>query len=131
VVIRDQYLYGSAVSQIMQVAQAAAIPVEIANGTVTIWPNNGVRDSVEIDLGPDTNPPMVGYPTYYEAGFIVTSQFNPRMLGGRNVNLTSSIPKANGTFPIQTVTHQLSTLTPDGPWFTTCRLSPPPYVPAN
>ncbi|KAA0089369.1 hypothetical protein CIW54_07855 [Paraburkholderia sp. T12-10] len=131
VVIRDQYLYGSAVSQITQVAQAAAIPVEIANGTVTIWPNNGVRDSVEIDLGPDTSPQLVGYPTYYEAGFIVTSQFNPLMLGGRNVNLTSSIPKANGTFPIQTVTHQLSTLTADGPWFTTCRLSPPPYVPAN
>lgn len=131
VVIRDQYLYGSAVSQITQVAQAAAIPVEIANGTVTIWPNNGVRDSVEIDLGPDTSPQLVGYPTYYEAGFIVTSQFNPLMLGGRNVNLKSSIPKANGTFPIQTVTHQLSTLTADGPWFTTCRLSPPPYVPAN
>ena len=131
VVIRDQYLYGSVVSQITQVAQAAAIPVEIANGTVTIWPNNGVRDSVEIDLGPDTSPQLVGYPTYYEAGFIVTSQFNPLMLGGRNVNLKSSIPKANGTFPIQTVTHQLSTLTADGPWFTTCRLSPPPYVPAN
>lgn len=129
VVVRDQYLYGSAMSQIMQVAQAAAIPVEIANGTVTIWPNDGVRDSVEIDLGPDNG--LVGYPTYYEAGFIVTSEFNPRMLGGRNVNLTSSIPKANGTFPIQTVTHQLSTLTQDGPWFTTCRLSPPPYVPAN
>jgi hypothetical protein len=129
VVIRDQYLYGSVISQIMQVAQAAAIPVEVANGTVTIWPNNGVRDSVEIDLGPGNG--LVGYPTYYEAGFIVTSEFNPRMLGGRNVNLTSSIPKANGTFPIQTVTHQLSTLTADGPWFTTCRLSPPPYVPAN
>jgi hypothetical protein len=129
VVVRDQYLYGSAVSQIMQVAQAAAIPVEIANGTVTIWPNNGLRDEVEIDLGPGNG--LVGYPTYYEAGFIVTSQFNPRMLGGRNVNLTSEIAKANGTFPIQTVTHQLSTLTADGPWFTTCRLSPPPYVPAN
>jgi hypothetical protein len=130
-VIRDQYVYGSAVDQINQVAKAAAIPVEIANGTVTIWPNNGLRDDVTINLGPDTEPPMVGYPTYYEAGFIVTSEFNPTMLGGRNVNLTSSIPKANGTFPIQTVSHQLSTLTPDGPWFTICRLSPPPYVPAN
>ena len=50
---------------------------------------------------------------------------------GRQITISSIIPKANGTFAIQYVTHELSTFIPDGPWFTTARLSPPPYVPNN
>ena len=128
-VLRDQYVAGSVIDQIQTVAQAAAIPVSIENNTVTIWPNTGVRDSVVIPVGPQTG--MVGYPTYWEAGFIVKTEFNPQIMNGRTLELTSSIPKANGSWPTQNVTHELSTLTPDGPWFTTARLSPSIYVPVN
>ncbi len=128
-VVRDQYVYGSVVQQIQQVAHAAGFPVEFSQGTVTIWPNDGYRDSVVIPLGPDNG--LVGYPTYWESGFVVRSEFNPEIRMGRQIQLTSSIPKSNGTWPVQTVTHELSTQQQDGPWFTTTRLSPPPYVPLN
>lgn len=128
-VLRDQYTYGSAIDQIKTVANAAGIPVEIANNTVTIWPNDGFRDQTIIDIGPGNG--LVGYPTYYEAGFIVRSEFNPAIAMGRQIRLKSSIPKANGTWPVQTVTHELFTQQEDGPWFTTTRLAPSPYVANN
>jgi hypothetical protein len=128
-VLQNQYLSGSVVDQIMTVARAAALPIVIENNTVTIWPNSGVRDDTMIDLGPGNG--LVGYPVYWEAGFIVRSEFNQNIANGRTINLTSTIPKANGSWPIQTVTHELSSVTPDGPWFTTAKLCPSNYVPAN
>ena len=128
-VVRDQYTCGSAIDQIMTVAKAAAIPIKIENNTVYVWPNNGTLDDVTIDLGPGNG--LVGYPTYWESGFIVKSEFNPMIANGRTINLTSSIPQANGSWPTQNVIHELSTLTPDGPWFTTARLSPSAYVSTN
>ena len=128
-VVQNQYLSGSVVDQMQQVAKAASLPLAIENNTVTIWPNDGTRDSVEIDLNSKTG--LVGYPSYWEAGFTVVSEFNPIISIGRTINLTSELPKANGKFPVQFVTHELSTLMPDGPWFTISKLSPSVYVPIN
>lgn len=128
-VLRDQYVYGSVIQQIKTVAGAAGFPVEIAHNTITIWPNEGVRDEVIIDVNENTG--LVGYPTYYPSGFIVKTLFNPLIEMGRRINLKSTIPKANGIWHVQTVTHELYTQQQDGPWFTTTRLSPPPYVAKN
>ena len=125
-VVQNQYLSGSIVEQMQTVARNAALPLAIENNSVIIWPNNGTRDDVVIDVSAKTG--LVGYPSYWEAGFIVKTEFNPSTLIGRTINLTSQLPKANGKFPIQNATHELSTLTPDGPWFTTSKLSPSLYV---
>lgn len=127
-VLQNQYVYGSLLEQIEKVAQAAGFAMEVANGSVTIWPNNGYRDQEVIDIGPDTG--MVGYPTFDPANIVVMCEFNPQIVMGRRIRVTSSIPKANGTWPVQTVLHELTTLEPDGPWFTTTRLSPFRYVPS-
>lgn len=128
-VLQNQYLSGSLIDQIQTVARNAAFPLVIENNQITIWPNTSTRDDVVIDISPETG--LVGYPSYWEAGFTIKSEFNPIITNGRTVKLTSSLPKANGLFPVQNVTHEISTLTPDGPWFTTSQLSPPPYVARN
>lgn len=128
-VLQNQYLYGSVIDQITSVAKAAKFPLKVENNIVTIWPNDGYIDNEVIEIGPATG--MVGYPSYYEAGFIVKAEFNPSIENGKAVNLTSGIPKANGKFPVIQSTHELTTLTPDGPWFTTFKLAPFPYVPNN
>lgn len=120
---------GSTIEQIQTVARNASFPLIIENNTVTIFPNDGSRDDIVVNLSAETG--LVGYPSYWEAGFVVKSEFNPIITIGRVINLKSQIPKANGKFPIQYVTHELSTLTPDGPWFTTSKLSPAVYVPKN
>ena len=128
-VVQNQYLSGSIIDQMQAVARAASFPMIIENKTVTIFPNNGTRDDIVVNLSAETG--LVGYPSYWEAGFVVKSEFNPIITIGRIINLKSQLPKANGKFPIQYVTHELSTLTPDGPWFTTSKLSPAVYVPVN
>jgi hypothetical protein len=128
-VVQNQYLSGSIIDQMQAVARAASFPMIIENKTVTIFPNNGTRDDIIIEMSAETG--LVGYPSYWEAGFVVKSEFNPIITIGRIINLRSQLPKANGKFPIQYVTHELSTLTPDGPWFTTSKLSPAVYVPVN
>jgi len=128
-VLQNQYLSGSTIEQIQTVARNASFPLIIENNTVTIFPNDGVRDDIVVNLSEETG--LVGYPSYWEAGFVVKSEFNPIITIGRVINLKSQLPKANGKFPIQYVTHELSTLTPDGPWFTTSKLSPAVYVPKN
>lgn len=129
-VLQNQYLYGSAIDQIMSVSRACNLPVVIENEQVIIFPNNGVRDDIVIELSPDNG--MVGYPKYWEAGFIVQSEFNPLIANGRTVKVTSTIPKSNGSWPVQAVTHLLgSEVIGSAPWFTIAKLSPSNYVPAN
>ena len=132
-VLVNPYVYGSPIEQIRTLARTAAFPVDIKGvsgaGMVTIWPNNGFRDNVTIDLGPETG--MVGYPTFWRAGFNVKSEFNPSICNGRAINVSSVIPKANGIWASHAVTHELATQMPEGPWFTTAVLSRSNYVPAN
>ena len=128
-VIQNQYVYGSIINQIQKIAKAACLPLSIDNNVVSIWANDGTRDDMVIDVSSKNG--LVGYPTYNDIGFSIKVEFNPDMINGRTVNLTSMIPKANGKAPIQESIHELSTLTPDGPWFTTVVLSPSAYVPVN
>jgi len=128
-VLQNQYVSGSVIDQICTIARNAKFPIKIENDTITIWANNGVSSNIVVDIGPKTG--LVGYPSYWETGFVVRSEFTATISNGITINLSSGIPKANGKFPVQQSTHEISTLTPDGPWFTTSKLAPGPYVPVN
>lgn len=82
------------------------------------------RDDAVIQVGPATDPPMVGYPQFFELGLLVRSLYNPEVQVGRQMQVTSSVPKANVTWPIVRVTHDLATMLRKGPWFTTAILQP-------
>ena len=128
-VLQNQYVSGSIIDQITTIAKNARLPLKIENNTVYLWPNDGYVDDVVVEIGPASG--LVGYPSYWESGFVVKSEFKAEAVNGRAVNLTSAIPKANGKFPIIQSTHELATWTADGPWFTISKLSPSPYVPSN
>jgi hypothetical protein len=122
-VLNGQNTYGSAIDQIARIATAAKFNWKKDSNTISIWPQGGTIDDVVIDVGPSTDPEMVGYPGYWEAGLIVTSLYNPQVQIGRQMNVTSSIPKANGLWQIVQVQHNLSTMISKGPWFTTAILA--------
>jgi len=120
----NQTTYGSAIDQIARIATAAKFEWKINGKTLSIWPKNGSVDDVVIDVGPNTDPKMVGYPGYWEAGLIVTSLFNQQVQIGRKMNVVdSSIPKANGRWQIIQAQSELTTMLPKGPWFTTAILA--------
>lgn len=123
-VLNNPSTYGSVIDQITRIATAAKFHWKISGKTVSIWPPNGTVDDVVIDVGPNTDPRMVGYPGYWEAGLVVTSLFNQQVQIGRKMNVVgSSIPKANGLWQIIQSQSDLTTMLPKGPWFTTAILA--------
>jgi len=128
-VLQNQYAEGSAVSQIETIASAASFALAIENNRVYIWANGKNRDNTIIDLNQYTG--MVGYPSYWEAGFVVKQEFNNSVLTGRQIQLDSIIPKSQGLWNIISTTHELSTIIDGGPWFTTSKLAKGYDVPKN
>src|ERR1700691_1633404 len=59
-VLRGMNTYGSALKQIDTIASAADFHWTINGDTIAIWPQGGTIDDVVIDVGPNTNPVMVG-----------------------------------------------------------------------
>lgn len=126
---------GTASDQIKDICRAARVCYAVQNGTLTIWPATGSRDSTLLNIGPAQG--MVGYPRYVVNGVEVTSIYNPEVEVGRTVNIASSIPDptigsisvpgANGQFYVWGVSHDLASEMPGGPWFTTLHLGTSKY----
>jgi hypothetical protein len=117
----------SIINQVEDIASQAGFQWSWGLGNVlNIWPENGTIDDVVVDVGPSTDPEMVGYPVFWLLGLIITSLYNPEIQVGRQMNVVgSSLAKANGFWKIQNVRHELSTMLPNGPWFTTAILAAP------
>ena len=127
-VLTNQATYGSAIDQIDKLARAAGFQWAILGSTVYIWAANTPRDSTVVTVGPNTPQRMIGYPAWWEAGIIVRSMFNQEIQVGRQMNVISSITRAAGTWQIMQVQHDLTTMLPGGPWFTTAILAPLGYT---
>lgn len=122
-VLRNPSSSGSSIDQISCIATAAQFHWKKVGKTISIWPQNAPIDDTVIDIGPNTDPKMVGYPGFWEGGLIVQSLYNPQVQIGRHMNVVgSSIPNANGLWQITQVQHDLTTMLAKGPWFTTAQL---------
>jgi hypothetical protein len=61
---------------------------------------------------------MVGYPMFSSDGIIVTCLYNPDIMQGGKVNVTSSLKVACGVWNITRVSHELDSEIPGGQWYT-------------
>lgn len=135
---------GSLKDQIAEICAAADVICDVQPGhpnTLVIWPRGKTRDSQVIEVSAATG--MVGYPQYTMNGIVVRTLFNPQIEFGRKVNVVTSIPNfganaqraavglapqpgtvpgAPGVYYVWTVTHELSSNLPNGPWFTTATI---------
>jgi hypothetical protein len=126
-VLRNQATYGSALDQIERIAEAAGFAWAWSGTTVSIWPADGTVDGTIVQVGPNTDPAMVGYPQYWPQGIIITSLFNPQVQLGRKMEVVgSALTKANGLWQIVGVQHDLTTMLSKGPWFTNAILAGSP-----
>lgn len=122
-VLNNQNTHGSSIDQISKIATAARFNWKKVGKTISIWPKDAPIDDTIIDIGPNTDPRMVGYPGWWEAGLVVASLFNQQVQIGRHMKVVgSSIPNANGLWQIILVQHDLTTMLAKGPWFTTAQL---------
>ncbi len=114
--LSNPYLQGTALAKIRAVARAANIFHAIDRGALVISPLDKARATEDVVISPETG--MVGYPTLSSKGMVVASRFNPRVILGGDITVSSAIPMACGQWRVFNLSHSLSSEMPDGPWFT-------------
>jgi len=129
---------GNYMAQIWDICHAAGCfsNQSLDGSTITIFPKGGSIDNTVIVASPKTG--LVGYPMYNGHGINVVVEFNPTAQAGRYVRVDTSAPNFTPTaiqrfshqtadnttdFFINTVTHNISSQTVNGPWFTTMEAS--------
>ena len=85
--------------------------------TLAIAPYGTARKTAAPLISPQTG--LIGYPVFNSTGVNFETLFNPGLVFGGPIVMQSSIPKANGTWTVTSMAHQLSSQTPGGPWKTT------------
>jgi hypothetical protein len=85
--------------------------------TLAIAPYGQARSTAAPLISPQTG--MEGYPVFNSTGVNFETLFNPAITFGGPVQMQSSIPKANGTWVVVSMSHHLSSQTLGGPWKTT------------
>jgi hypothetical protein len=110
------YLSGSLNDQLFSLLYQTRTLGSIDKDVLTIWPAGGISDDNISLYSPESG--MVGYPTFTQTGIAVRVLFDANSGIGRQVSIKSSIPKANQTWYVYRIIHTLTTLTPDGAWFT-------------
>jgi hypothetical protein len=84
--------------------------------TLAIAPYGVARKSLAPLISPQTG--MNGYPVFNSTGVNFETLFNPGIVFGGPIEMKSSIPKANGSWTVTSMSHQLSSQTRGGPWKT-------------
>lgn len=121
VVLSNPHYDGTAIQQAQRCADDANIELRYDEGgtrTMAIYPKGGSRGGQIPLISAATG--MRGYPTYCASGVSITTLFNPSIRLGGQVQVQSVVPQASGLWVVNAaLSHELSSETVDGPWFTT------------
>lgn len=120
-VLSNPYFPGTLMQQIRSCARAANIsyfidPKKGPNGTLAIWPKNGFRGGPATPVSAQTG--MIGYPRYTAQGIDVDMLFNPTLLFGSQINVTSMLAPACGLWNVYSLNHSIESITRNGDWIT-------------
>lgn len=113
------YFWGTAAAQAEQVRKNANIQMFNDGVMLSIWPIGGSPAGLMPLISANTG--LVGYPTLSGYGAKIKTVFNPEISFGVPVNLQMADPafvNANGVWYPMVLSHDLSSITPNGPWFT-------------
>jgi hypothetical protein len=118
--LTDHSPQGTALSQLLEVKEAAGIEMDIGLQTVTIWPKAGARSVPVVQISAGNG--LVGAPIRTMIGVDLSIEYNPNVRVGGLINLqSSSLPSVNGKWAIKNLENHLETLLPGGAWFTTLK----------
>ena len=113
--LNNPYFPGSVGDQIKACGSAADINWIVSNGTLAIWPKDGVRKTPNMQtISPETG--MIGYPAYTAQGIMVKALYNPAIQIGQTIKVVSSIVAPGGTWKAYGISVELESLVPNGKW---------------
>lgn len=120
--LTDIYLSNTALEQIKDLAKMANIDYYLDDVVLAICPKNSPRGGLIPDISSKTG--MVGYPTFDGFGLNFSTYFNPAIVYGSRIKMTSDVPQANGQWYVSSVSHRLESEKPGGSWFSQIRALP-------
>ena len=111
------YFPGSQWDQFTALMAASDTDFYTLGNAIAICPKNTPRQNQPaVVLTPQTG--LVGYPRIEVAGIAFECLFDPAVQQGASIQISGSdVPAANGTWTPYTLMHDLSTVKPGGPWF--------------
>lgn len=115
--LSNPYFYGSPRAQAQSCAEAANIGWTVDDGTLAIYPKDKPRNGGSVTVSPDTG--MVAYPTFTNAGIMVRTLFNPQIKFRTQIQVQSSLQRANGSWIVYGLSHDLEAQIPGGQWYST------------
>lgn len=114
--LSSPYFSGTDYDQFVACVRASNVNAVIVNGTMEVWPSGGFVPSDPILISPQTG--LVGYPSFSRNGVLLRTLFNSNVRLGHQVRVESSLTPACGLWNVFCIRHELSSETPNGPWFT-------------
>lgn len=125
--LASPYFYGSARAQADACAKAGGFEWFADDTTLAIWPKGSSRNGEPIVVAPPPEGSMADYPSFTAFGISLRNEYDPGFKFGGKIRVKSSIAPANGVWAIVTLAHDLSTLVPGGPWFSSIGAFNPAY----
>lgn len=115
VTLTNPYWSGTLYDQFVKACQAAGADFYFLGDTVLVTASGQPRQNQPaVVLNPESG--LVGYPVYERDGLNVEALFNPALLCGTPIELTSSVPNATGRWYPYAIEHKLDCLMPKGKW---------------
>ena len=118
-ILFDTYLCGSLMDQVFSLRSKSGTEIFLDTDTIAITNRGSARIGDVISI--DRNTGLVGYPTFDGVSVNFQLFFNPQIMAGKKIQLTTDIPRANGAWYIFTLTHYLESVTQNGKWISYVR----------
>ena len=119
VTLRDPYLPNSAMEQARDLARMAGIDLYLDDNILAITPKNTPRGTLIPEVSASSG--LIGYPTFDGIGVTFRCLFNPGVVFGGLIKLTTDLPQADGEWIAVCVNHRLESEKPGGAWWSTVR----------
>lgn len=117
-VVTNPHYEGDIFSQLTALCSDVNVAMSVTPPSISFWPQDGERDTVMPFISPEHG--LIGYPVFSNGGLMFQTQFSTLLTTGRNVQIETSLPHASGVYKLTSVTHELSSWMPDGPWHSIC-----------
>lgn len=117
-VVTNPHYEGDIFSQLTALCSDVNVAMSVTPPSISFWPQDGAKDDVMPFISPEHG--LIGYPVFSNGGLMFQTQFSTLLTTGRNVKIETSLPHASGVYKLTSVTHELSSWMPDGPWHSIC-----------
>ena len=117
-VVTNPHYEGDIFSQLTALCSDVNVAMSVTPPSISFWPQDGAKDDVMPFISREHG--LIGYPVFSNGGLMFQTQFSTLLTTGRNVKIETSLPHASGVYKLTSVTHELSSWMPDGPWHSIC-----------